>query len=284
MLQEAMDLLEAGLCVIPLRERSKRPVLARWKPYQSRRPGPEDLKRWFAHGDRNLAVVCGQVSGPPGLSLAVLDFDRPGFEAWAAEYSEIVEQTWITATGRDGGRHVWLVVPDRVGSSAFDHGEVKAEGGYVVAPPSLHPNGRRYRWLNRPDGIANIGTLGVVGLEIAQLRRELRTRAKDGASDTPEAPELSVPDANAHVGATPEHLLAVAQQGASSGTRNRVGFWLAVQMRDNGYDRNSAANVMLCYQVRVANQGNHAYTVTEALRTLESAYRRPPREPWRFST
>ena len=31
--------------------------------------------------------------------------------------------------------------------------DLKAEGGYVVAPPSLHASGRRYAWVDRGEGI-----------------------------------------------------------------------------------------------------------------------------------
>ena len=280
MLQEAMDLLEAGLCVIPLRERSKRPALASWKPYQKSRPDAQDLQRWFASGDRNLAVVCGEVSGPPGLGLAVLDFDRPGFETWAAEHSEIAEDTWISATGREDGRHVWLLVPAGTSGSQFGWGEIKGDGGYIVAPPSLHPGGRRYRWLQRGRQMATVGDLSILGLGIAHPGRGGQGGLREGDSRSLAAREHRELRDLAGNGASPEHLLGMALQRASFGNRNRVGFWLAVQLRDNGYDQVAATNVILSYQAAVAGLGEHAYTVTEALHTLQSAYSHPVREPW----
>ncbi|MEZ4395053.1 MAG: bifunctional DNA primase/polymerase [Polyangiales bacterium] len=50
-----------------------------------------------------------------------------------------------------GGRHIYLSVPEgaTVRCSAGQLGpglDVRGEGGYVVAPPSLHVSGRRYVW------------------------------------------------------------------------------------------------------------------------------------------
>jgi len=271
MLQAALDLQAAGLCVIPLGERSKRPAVA-WKLYQTRRPCMIELRRWFVC-PRNLAVVCGQVSGPQGLSLAVLDFDRPGFDGWAAEYPDVVENTWISATGRDKGRHVWLLVPGQVRSVTFDYGEVKAEGGYVVAPPSIHPNGKPYRWLRRQGEILVVEDPRALGLGM---------REHPTAQRNPMVSELSVKDGSPlGNGATPERLLDMALRRAVYGTRNSVGFWLAAQLRDNGYPMAWAQEIMLSYQAAMATLGDHAYTEVEALRTLESAYSTPPREPWR---
>lgn len=278
MLREALELHQAGLCVVPLLERSKRPALASWKPYQRRRPESEELVRWFARGDRNLAVVCGQVSGRPGQSLAVLDFDRPGFETWAAEHAEIVEDTWLSASGREGGRHVWLLVPGGTPGATFGYGEVKAEGGYIVAPPSQHPGGRRYRWLQRGGRIAAVGDLSILGLETARAQIGYRTQWQ--APNAFCAANQRKQRGGLRVSATPERLLIMALQRVAYGTRNSMGFWLAVQLRDNGYDRAAATNVMLRYQAAVAGWGEHAYTVAEALRTLRSAFSRPAREPW----
>jgi putative DNA primase/helicase len=61
--------------------------------------------------------------------------------------------------------------------------------------------------------------------------------------------------------------------------RNNAGFWLACQLRDNGYPQEEARRHMLEYQARVP-QEPHAYTEREALASLESAYKTAAREPW----
>ena len=54
----------------------------------------------------------------------------------------------VVSTGGDG-EHFYFAAPTDVSlkSGVLAEGlDVKADGGYVIAPPSLHPSGRRYRW------------------------------------------------------------------------------------------------------------------------------------------
>jgi hypothetical protein len=59
----------------------------------------------------------------------------------------------IVATG--AGWHLWFAHPRRpIPNSAGRLGpglDIRGDGGYVIAPPSLHPSGRRYRWQRPPE-------------------------------------------------------------------------------------------------------------------------------------
>src|SRR5262249_50770687 len=60
-------------------------------------------------------------------------------------------------TGR--GRHCYFQMPDtdlRNSTGRIAHGlDVRANGGYALAPPSVHPSGRRYCWsVDRAAAIA----------------------------------------------------------------------------------------------------------------------------------
>ena len=164
---QAESLHAAGLCVIPLAERSKRPALPEWKTYQERRPDASERWEWWGENPkRNIAVVCGQVSGNgAGQSLAVLDFDDPkAFDTFAAEHPEIITSTWVARTG-GGGMHVYLLTPGEVPTGKIAGGDLKAAGGYVVAPPSIHPNGEPYAWYHRGATILEIADLAELGIE-----------------------------------------------------------------------------------------------------------------------
>jgi hypothetical protein len=72
-----------------------------------------------------------------------------------------------------------------------------------------------------------------------------------------------------------------ARAGGGGGEgRNDSGFWLALQLRDNGYRIDEARPVMDDYVGRVGRTGDHEYAGEEAGASLESAYSGRKREPW----
>ncbi len=102
-LQTALDLLVEGISVIPIQPRSKIPALKSWKPYQERLPTEAEVREWFSNGDKNMAVVCGAVSG----NLTILDFDQvKAARAWAEKYRSLVSASPIVKPSR--GWHVWI--------------------------------------------------------------------------------------------------------------------------------------------------------------------------------
>jgi len=143
----AARLLARGWSPIPLVPRDKRPLLP-WEPYRHRRPRPGELVAWRRRWpEANVGVVTGVVS-----DLVVLDVDPDkGGEASLAELEARfgpLPATLVVRTG-GGGRHLWFrhpgePVPCAVGlRPGLD---VRGDGGYVVAPPSIHPSGRPYRF------------------------------------------------------------------------------------------------------------------------------------------
>ena len=67
---------------------------------------------------------------------------------------------------------------------------------------------------------------------------------------------------------------------AREGNRNAVGFWLACQLRDDHIPESKARSIILTY-ANLAPEGNEPYTSKEAIASVRSAYKRPPREPAR---
>ncbi len=110
----------------------------------------DEVREWFRlEPETNLGVCCGEVSG----GLAVLDQDAdppPGVR---------VPTTGLVRTGR--GYQSYFRSDTTVATRAFEWGELRGEGTYCVAPPSLHPTGVRYRWLLDPEtaGIAPLESL-----------------------------------------------------------------------------------------------------------------------------
>lgn len=141
MLEAARDYMQAGLSVIPVGP-SKRPLVS-WQGFQHERPHADLVDEWWTRRpDANVGMVTSQISG-----VVVLDADGPeGLESLKALNTQAT--TWLSKTGR--GWHQWFRHPGvTIGNRAGvrPHLDVRGDGGYVVAPPSLHASGRRYEWL-----------------------------------------------------------------------------------------------------------------------------------------
>lgn len=145
--EAALAALARGWSVIPLLEHSKRPALA-WREFQSRRASPAQLEVWLHHlPQANIAVVTGALSG-----LVVVDVDagHGGEESLAELEGEIgpLPDTVAARTG-GGGRHLYFAHPGgHVGNRAGIRPgiDLRGDGGCIVLPPSIHPNGRAYEW------------------------------------------------------------------------------------------------------------------------------------------
>lgn len=149
-LVSALACSERGWHVIPLLPSEKIPAIA-WKQYQQIAPTSAELQEWFADGDLNVGVITGAVSG-----LVVVDADSE--QAVKTVESLIATDTLRVKTGK--GQHFYFRYPDghdvRNRAGILPRVDVRANGGYVVAPPSVHPSGSQYRWLNMGAPVADI--------------------------------------------------------------------------------------------------------------------------------
>jgi hypothetical protein len=146
-LEYALFYVSYGLSVIPLKPGEKVP-LVKWEKYQEEPPAIAEVQKWFKDTNNNIAIVCGKVSG----NLVVIDFDdtevyKEFFKELDAELKGIITNTWVVRTGK--GLHIYLRVDSDkpVKSGKMAKVDIKGEGGYVVAPPSLHPSGKRYEFI-----------------------------------------------------------------------------------------------------------------------------------------
>lgn len=148
----ALYYLSLGWSVIPLRPQDKRPAL-RWRAYQERFADIAELQEWFRRWpNANIGIVTGTLSG-----LIVLDVDsRHGGDRSLKRLVDVhgsLPRTIQVVTG-GGGRHHYfshggVEIHNRAGIAPGI--DVRAQGGYVVAPPSIHPNGRPYVWVEGND-------------------------------------------------------------------------------------------------------------------------------------
>lgn len=140
-LEVVTELAKHGLSVIPLDPCSKKPSID-WKKYQAQKPSDHENCQWFgpAFADRNIGIVTGAVSG-----IVVLDIDKPDkFNVWD------LPKTPTAKTGK--GYHYYFKHPGfPIGNISLPYGDLRGDGGQVVAPPSIHPNGSVYQWVHSFD-------------------------------------------------------------------------------------------------------------------------------------
>jgi hypothetical protein len=136
-----------GWSCIPIPYKQKQARIP-WKEFQNRRPTPKELWQWFAYNRSNIAIITGDVS----TRLLVIDFDDPRlFVAW---YEQTLIESLSVVSGK--GIHVYFRLaaddePPLNGKFCVNGqvaGDVRYNGGYVLAPPSVHPNGQVYAWMN----------------------------------------------------------------------------------------------------------------------------------------
>lgn len=138
-----------GLCVIPLRPRDKRPPERfAWGAYQMRRSARPEWEAWWSGEEpNNIGILTGHISS----DLAVLDCDDEESYRHAISTFPLLAESATVRSGR--GFHVYLRLreaPTILWEYNGARNHLKGAGGYVVAPPSIHPSGRRYEWVN-PD-------------------------------------------------------------------------------------------------------------------------------------
>lgn len=189
--QAAVAYAERGWLVFPLRPCDKRPMAN--ADYGL---GPDALGG-FTLATRQPDVVAGwwrrwpdaNIGCRPGPSgFVVLDLDGPEGEAAAQRLGLLAEPTLEVATGReDGGRHRWYRHPGgHIGNASLAPKlDVRADTGYVVLPPSIHPSGRPYHWLDELEEVADLPVAVV-----AELRRTGNGSRPPGAPLARDIPAL----------------------------------------------------------------------------------------------
>lgn len=140
-----------GFHVFPLGPGAKTPIVS--NGFLAATDDLEQVRAWWrSHPDANI----GMAPGPSGC--IVLDLDSPQAFASAKKLGASAADTRAALTGRHGGLHLYYKRPEfRVGNRPIaKHFDVRCDAGYVVLPPSVHPNGTRYRWKDLTRPIADL--------------------------------------------------------------------------------------------------------------------------------
>src|SRR5207253_9672726 len=136
---------------LPVKARGKTP-LVEWRTYQRRLPTLAEVREWFTRWpDANVGVVTGAVSG-----LVVVDLDSlEAVQEFLRRWGNQPLSTPVVRTGRGVQvyfRHPGASVPNRAG--LLPDTDIRGDGGFVVAPGSVHESGHVYRFLVSPADAA----------------------------------------------------------------------------------------------------------------------------------
>lgn len=144
---------ELGLNIIPVFSPStgnpKIPALDRWIAYTKRLSTNAEHSLWWKYSDveNNIGVVTGSISG----NLLVVDIDDAETYNVLQKTHQRFSDTLICKTGK--GYHLYYFLNDDVvhRTITFQFNDkthhMKCEGGFVVAPPSIHASGNRYEFI-----------------------------------------------------------------------------------------------------------------------------------------
>jgi len=185
------------------------------------------IEQWFARWpDANIGILTGQTSG-----LVVLDVDgedgKASLRALTAAHAPL-PKTLCVKTGRAGsdgrrkGCHYYFRSPAEaiIRNSAGILGkglDVRGEGGYVVAPPSLHSSGLLYEWLAPEQPLADLPVWLFAKLsEAKSVSEPLKPKAGEIQEGSRNAALASLAGTMRRRGMSPEAIEAALMQENSA--------------------------------------------------------------------
>lgn len=141
----ALAYAELGISVLPCA--GKKPAVTYWQPFQRRAASAGIIRNWHESGLlHNVGIICGEVS----RGLVVIDLDgQKAVEYFALRWPSLLN-TYSVTSGSGNGMHLYYyagIVPPTTRVTGLEVGniELRSNGAYVVAPPSIHPDsGKSY--------------------------------------------------------------------------------------------------------------------------------------------
>lgn len=165
-----------GWRVFPCEPRGKRPIV-KWRTEAT--TDTDTIRAWWdTEPHANLGVCTGD-------GLIVIDLDGPDgantYDLLVAHLGAL-PKTLTANTGK--GRHLYYRADGydlRNSAGKLGPGvDIRAEGGYVIAPPSMHPSGARYTWEKAGADVARLPDAWA-----AKIAEANRNDASSGAEVTP---------------------------------------------------------------------------------------------------
>lgn len=128
--------------IIPIQPKNKKPIIPAWKIYQEQTPTIGEVKAWWSKwSDAMIGIVTGSIS-----DLAVIDVDTE--EGKEELYSLLSTDFQCPMVYTPNGMHLYCRYPKDLRNKVrvLKGLDIRAEAGYVIAPPSKNFAGKQYKW------------------------------------------------------------------------------------------------------------------------------------------
>ena len=138
---------ERGIAVFPLQPRSKIPVRGS-RGCKDATTNVDTINAWWKElPNANIGIATGH-------QFDVIDVDGPGGFDSIQNIKPIPDVLASVITPRPG-RHIYVKSRDdrKNGTHLMPGIDIRASGGYVVAPPSINSDGKVYAWLITPENL-----------------------------------------------------------------------------------------------------------------------------------
>ena len=160
----ALEYVDNGWSVLPVKPEDKRPYMTNWLQYTRTRANKQTVTNWFnSLAGAGIGVVTGRIS-----NMVVLDVESD----CPYPIEDILKKypTQMYSRTGSGGYHLFYQYPTNVPRVAnrvgiFERADLRADGGFIVLPPTIHPSGGRYEWVKR-------GALGAFPLALLDLQSQ----------------------------------------------------------------------------------------------------------------
>lgn len=187
-LTQANEYIDQGWSILPVKPSEKRPYMTNWLQYQHTKATKDMANSWFTSlTGAGVGMVTGRIS-----NVVVLDIESyckiPIGELLRRYPTQMVSRTGT------GGYHLFYLYPTNMPKVAnrvgiFDGADLRADGGFIVLPPTRHPNGHPYEWVKRgPLGVFPKALLDIQSQPKAQgdgwITEALRGVSEGGRNDT----------------------------------------------------------------------------------------------------
>jgi len=120
-------------------------ALIKWEPYQKKLPTEAEVREWWSKWPTaNIAIATGLIS-----NVCVIDLDE--VELAKEALGTLIPDSIIFPIAKtpSGGEHWYFACTDgnlRNNARIVPGADLRANGGYVVAPPSVNGNGNAWKW------------------------------------------------------------------------------------------------------------------------------------------